>query len=257
MSRPRGFKNVVVAKVLKNTATEYVCDTPIKLFRGISGKINVKRNSEKTYSDDAVEEVLSSFDSVEIELEGDSLENAKHALIYGSTLKDGILDEATTDEAAEVAIGFMVKTKKGYNFHWYFCGKFSDEDSDEFETKQDKVSPKTKTIKGTFYGRELDQKFRRRVNEEELINSDENAKKAIENWFKEVPLQTTATPSTIEVEYSAYTTGTVANISISGVTFNEETKKFSNVPSNTTTFTFKVNETTVTATLTDGTWNFA
>lgn len=256
MSRPRGFKNVVVAKVLKNTATEYVCDTPIKLFRGISGKINVKRNSEKTYSDDAVEEVLSSFDSVEIELEGDSLENVKHALIYGSTLKDGILDEATTDEAAEVAIGFMVKTKKGYNFHWYFCGKFSDEDSDEFETKQDKVSPKTKTIKGTFYGRELDQKFRRRVNEEELLESDTDAKSAIANWFKAVPLQTTEAATTVDVSYSDYSTGTVSEISIDGVTFDTENKKFKNVPSSTTSFTFKVDDTTVTATLSGNAWSF-
>lgn len=195
MSRVRGFKDVYIAKVTKNTDTEYVCETPKKLFPAVSGKINAKRASEKQYADDDVEEVIDSFDSVEIELEGSNLTMEMHSLIFGSTLTEGILDESTTDEANEVAIGFRVKTKGGkYNFHWYYCGKFSDEDSDEFETQADKPAPKTKTIKGTFYGRSLDQKFRKRVNEEELLDTDTSALDAIKDWFKAVPGQTTIVP---------------------------------------------------------------
>ena len=196
MSRTRGFKDVYVAKILKNSETEYTAEAPTKLFSAISGKINVKRNTEKTYSDDQVEEIIDSFDSVEIELEGNALTMNKIALLHGATLTKGVLTECTEDETAEVAIGFRVKTAGGkYNFHWYYCGKFDGEDSDEFETLADKPSPKTKSIKGTFYARNLanaDGKhaFRKRVHEEELLETDTDAKTALTTWFTKVPDQT-------------------------------------------------------------------
>lgn len=197
MSRVRGFKNVYIAEVLKNTEKEYVCGDPMKLFKAISGKINVKRNSEKTYADDAVDEIIDSFDAVEVELEGDALTMEKIVALRTAKLDKGILTESIEDETKEVALGFMVKTKGGkYNFHWLYCGKFDGEDSDEFETLADKPSPKTKTIKGTFYGRSLpnaDGKhaFRKRIHEEELTAEDTDAKTALTTWFTKVPDQTT------------------------------------------------------------------
>lgn len=197
MSKVRGFKDVYVAKVTKNTETEYTCETPVKLAKAISGKINVKRSSEKTYADDMVDEVIDSFDSVEIELEVNSLTMEKIALLHGATLEKGILTETIEDETAEVALGFRVKTAGGkYNFHWYYCGKFDGEDSDEFETLADKPAPKNKTLKGTFYGRNLPNadgkhSFRKRVHEEELIDTDTDAKTALTTWFSKVPDQTT------------------------------------------------------------------
>lgn len=253
----RGFKNVVIAQVLKNTENEFVCGEPIKLFPAVSGKITLKRNSEKLYADDDVDEIIDSFDTADIELEGTALSNKLHSLIYGSKLENGILVEKTTDTANEVAIAFMVKTKGGYNFHWYPCGKFSDEDSDEYETKKDKISPKNKTLKGTFYGRKRDQVVRIRVNEEELLETDADAKTAMENWFKAVPGQTSSPSTKIEVEYSDYTTGDVTDISLSGVTFDTSSKKFINVPAETATFTFNLDGTEVTATLSGSTWTFA
>lgn len=187
--RAKGFKDVYVAKVKTNTTTSYTCDTPIKLFSAISGKVNVKRSTEKTYSDDTVEEIISSFDSVEIELEGDNLSMDKLALLYGATLEDGILDDSTDDEASEVAIGFRVKIGTKYRFHWYFCGKFNESDEDSFETLADKPKSKTKTIKGSFYGRQMDNKFRRRIHEDELLDTNTDAKTALTTWFSTVPDQ--------------------------------------------------------------------
>ncbi len=253
MARVKGFKDVYVAKVTKNIATEYLTGTPVKLFNAISGKVNVKRSSDKTYSDDTVEEIIDSFDSVEIEIEGDNLSMAQLALIFGATLENGILDDSINDESHEVAIGFRAKIGTKYRFHWYFCGRFGESDEDSFETIADKIKSQTKTLKGIFYGRSLDGKFRRRIHEDELVESDTDAKTAIQNWFSSVPGQT----GKISVVYTDYTTGAVSNISIAGVTFDTATKTFNNVPINTTTFTFKVATTSVTATLSNSTWSFA
>ena len=62
--------------------------------------------------------------------------------------------------------------------------------------------------------------------------------------------------STMEVEYTGYTSGTVNNISISGITFDSTSKKFKDVPIATTTFTFDLDSVSKTATLSSGTWTF-
>lgn len=79
-----------------------------------------------------------------------------------------------------------------------------------------------------------------------------------ENWYKKVQLPLSKTQTeTIEVEYPGYTTGTVGNISISGVTFDSSQKKFKNVPATTKTFTFELDSRQVTATLSGSRWTFA
>lgn len=80
-------------------------------------------------------------------------------------------------------------------------------------------------------------------------------KTKLDNFFKEVQFNDEV--STIEVVYTSYTTGTVAAISLEGVTFESSTKKFLNVPADTTTFTFTLDGTSTTATNSGGTWSFA
>ncbi|MDD2376933.1 MAG: hypothetical protein PHD15_05980 [Clostridia bacterium] len=58
------------------------------------------------YSDDEVEEVLSKFDSCEIEIEINQLSLKSRALLQGATLIKGELIERDGDVAPEVAIGF-------------------------------------------------------------------------------------------------------------------------------------------------------
>lgn len=76
----------------------------------------------------------------------------------------------------------------------------------------------------------------------------------LNNFFKEV--QFLKEISTIDVVYTGYTTGAVSDISIAGVTFDSSTKKFLNVPASTTTFTFKLDSVSTTATNSGGTWSF-
>ena len=60
--------------------------------------------------------------------------------------------------------------------------------------------------------------------------------------------------STVDVTYTGYTTGVITDISIAGVTF--EGGIFKNVPTSVTTFTFKLDSVTTTATKSGETWSF-
>lgn len=63
--------------------------------------------------------------------------------------------------------------------------------------------------------------------------------------------------TTMSVEYTGYTSGDITNISLSGVTFDTASKKFKNVSSSVSTFTFDKDGVQVTATLSGGVWSFA
>ena len=254
--RKLGLKDFYVAKVLKNTPTEYVCEKPTKLFKAIKGKIKVKKSNEKLYSDSEIEDTINQFDSVEVELEGDHLNGPMTVLLNGATLEKGVLIDNINDEGSEVAIMFRDKRANGkYEFQCLYCGKFGEEDDDEHETSAEKIKTQTKSIKGTFYGRQLDGDYRSRIFEDELADGDTDAAIIITKWFSEVPNQVPA--STINVAYTGYTTGIVSNISLVGVTFNTTSKEFIGVPSATTTFTFKLDSTAKTATLANSVWSFA
>ncbi|MGN2371707.1 hypothetical protein FC959_17180 [Clostridium botulinum] len=98
-----------------------------------------------------------------------------------------------------------------------------------------------------------------------LFADDPDAdKNKIENFFKQVQMpgktvnnNEIASDECIEVEYKEYSTGAISGISIEGVTFNLDSKKFLKVPKNTTKFTFKLDEVAKTATLSSGTWKFS
>lgn len=80
-------------------------------------------------------------------------------------------------------------------------------------------------------------------------------KTQLDKWFTEV--QFMADTETVDVLYTGYTSGAVTEISLQEVTFDTATKKFIGVPSNTTTFTFKIDGTLKTATKSGSSWNFA
>lgn len=187
MARRVGLKDIYYAKVEKNTEAEYEAGAPKKLFRAIKGKVSVKRNSDKIYSDDTVEDILSDVESIDVELEGDDLKAEQISEILGALYKEGFLVEGKDDVATEIALGFRAKRSNGkYEFVWLYCGKASEGIEDEYETQGQKISSKTPSIKFTFYAREKDGKFRNRVFEDQLLDEHNSAKEAIKNWFKQV-----------------------------------------------------------------------
>lgn len=192
--RGLGLKDVYVAPVTTNTATEYVCDTPQELARGISAKITTNINSEDLYSNSELEDTVAQFASVDVELEIDHLTMEMLALLKGSTVTNGVLAENIDDEAKEVALMFRDKRAGGkYEFVCLHIGKFfTDKLEEDYNTSEDKIKATTRTIKGVFRGRELDGRYRTRVMEDELVSgSDTDAQTLITNWYSKVPNQVT------------------------------------------------------------------
>lgn len=189
MSRIIGLKDIYVAKITSDTATgtpATVYGTPAKLERSLSAKITVKTTMDKFYSDDTLEEVANSFDSIDLEIGVNQLTIASRALLQGVTVYSGEISESSNDVAPEFAIGFKALKSNGkYTYVWLLKGKFEIV-SDEYATKADKVDSKTPTLKGTFGPRLSDNKYRI-IAEEETAGSER-----IAAWFTAVPAPLTA-----------------------------------------------------------------
>ena len=186
-SRTCGCKDLYVAQVLKNTATQYVTGTPRKMSRMIKAKIDEKWTSDKIYSDDEPEEVIGAYEGTDVELEVNALAPQDRAFLFGQRYENGYLVKTSDDVAPEVAIGWRERKLNGkYEFKWLYVGKFAEGISDEANTKEGKLSPTTKSIKGSFYERSIDGKYEISVDESNLVNEDTDAKTALENWFSAV-----------------------------------------------------------------------
>lgn len=186
-SRTCGCRDFYIAKIIQNTATGYAAETPVKLARAIKAKIDEKWTSEKIYSDDGPEEVINSYEGTEVELEINALAPQDRALLFGQLYKNGFLLKTSDDKAPEVAIGWRERKLNGkYEFKWLYAGKFAEGISEEASTKEGKLSPTTKSIKGTFYERSIDNCYEISVDESNLMEDNTDAKAAIESWFSKV-----------------------------------------------------------------------
>lgn len=186
-SRTCGCKDLYAAYVLQNTATQYVAGEPRKLSRMVKAKIDEKWSSEKVYSDDETEEVITAYEGTDVELEVNALAPQDRAFLFGQQYKNGYLVKGSNDKTPEVAIGWRERKVNGkYEFKWLYVGKFAEGISDEANTKEGKLSPTTKSIKGSFYERSLDNRYEISVDESNLIDEYTDAKTAIGSWFSAV-----------------------------------------------------------------------
>lgn len=186
-SRTCGCKDFHIAKIIQNDATGFVTETPVKLARAIKAKIDEKWTSEKIYSDDAPEDVINSYEGTDVELEVNALAPQDRELLFGQLYENGFLVKSADDQAPEVAIGWRERQlNKKYVFRWLYVGKFGEGISEESQTKEGKISPTTKTIKGSFYERAIDHLYEISVDESNLVDENTDAKTAITNWFSKV-----------------------------------------------------------------------
>ena len=186
-TRRMGLRDIYVAKVTENTPTKYTTETPIKLGRAISAKVTVKKSIEKIYSDDNIEEIIESFESAELEIENNKLSPEQKALLRGATYENGFLVNNANDKAAEIAIGWRAKQTNGkYEFVWYYCGKFNQGQTEDYDTNGDKTKTQTSKLKGTFYQRQKDENYNIEVDESYLATEETEAKEAIKSWFSKV-----------------------------------------------------------------------
>ena len=85
------------------------------------------------------------------------------------------------------SVGWRERKLNGkYEFKWLYCGKFAEGISEEANTKEGKLSPTTKNVKGSFYERSLDNLYEISVDESNLVDADTDAKAAITKWFEKV-----------------------------------------------------------------------
>ena len=193
-SRTCGCRDIYIAKVTQNNATAYVADTPVKLARAIKAKVDEKWTSEKIYSDDGTEEVINSYEGTDLELEVNALAPQDRAILFGQLYENGFLVKTSDDKAPEVAIGWRERKLNGkYDFKWLYAGKFAEGISEEATTKEGKLSPVTKSIKGSFYERSMDNKYEISVDESNLVDENTDAKAAIAAWFSKVQEKDKAT----------------------------------------------------------------
>ena len=178
-SRTCGCRDFYIAKITQNDATGYVAGTPVKL--------DEKWTSEKIYSDDGTEEVINSYEGTEVELEVNALAPQDRQILFGQLYENGFLVKTADDKAPEVAIGWRERKLNGkYDFKWLYAGKFAEGISEEASTKEGKLSPTTKSIKGSFYERNLDNAYEISVDESNLVKENTKAADAIKNWFSKV-----------------------------------------------------------------------
>lgn len=186
------------------------------------------------------------------------------ALLQGMTYAKGELRTGKDDNQNPVAILWEEVYSNGSSKYCVIYNIKLARDEKGANGNSDNIDFKTISMSGAGLYSEIAQDFML-----ELFSDDPDVdKNKIENFFKQVQMPgdmannneiatETDIDTTISVEYAAYSSGTVDNISIEGVTFDTDAKKFRKVPKDTTTFTFDVDGTSVTATLSDGTWSFA
>ena len=186
-SRTCGCKDFYIAKLTQNDAKGYVAETPVKLARAIKIKVDEKWTFEKIYSDDGTEDVINSYEGTDVEMEVNALAPQDRSMLFGQLYENGFLVKTSDDQAPELAAGWRERKLNGkYEFRWLYAGKFAEGISEEANTKEGKLSPTTKSIKGSFYERNLDNKYEVSVDESNLVSGDTKAAEAIKDWFSKV-----------------------------------------------------------------------
>jgi len=190
MARQIGLKDIYIAVLTKDDSTGATYETPEKLERSIMAKLAPKSSAEKLYSDDNVEEVLNSFDAIDVETELNQLSLKSRAKIQGAKVVKGVLVENKNDIPPTIALGFKSKKTNGkYRYIWLLKGSF-ELTEDEYETASDKPKPQTSKLKATFYARDFDGNYRFIADEDETGVD----KTIIDDWFTKVPEAPVPTP---------------------------------------------------------------
>ena len=183
----KGFKDVYVAKIIDDTVSTYTTDTPVKLFKSISGKTKLAQNVENVYLDDTLDEIEQSFKEGTLELEGDNLTPALVEMVYGHKAIKGMTIKNSNDMANNIAVGYRSKNSDGtYQFYWWYKVNFAGDEEVDFEQIAEKSKRQPVKLKGTIMPRLKDNNIGVDVNEGYLKITDTDAKTMIADWFGEV-----------------------------------------------------------------------
>lgn len=183
MARQIGLRDIHIAILKSDDSTGTIYDPPEKLERAVSAKLSPKANSENIYSDDSVEDIITAFEGVDVEIEVNQLSLASRAKLQGAKVIKGVLVENKNDIPPTIALGFKSKKNNGkYRYVWLLKGKF-ELATDEYDTEAEKPKAQSAKLKGNFYPRDFDGNYR-------FIADEDNQgaeQTIISAWFNEVP----------------------------------------------------------------------
>ena len=183
MARQIGLRDIHIAVLTNDDETSATYDAPVKLERAINAKLTPKSNSENIYSDDSVEDIITAFEGVDVEIEINQLTLDSRAKLQGAKVVKGVLIENKDDIPPTIALGFKSKKNNGkYRYVWLLKGKF-ELASDEYDTEGEKPQPKSAKLKGSFFARDYDGNYRF-IGDEDATGIDETI---IASWFTAVP----------------------------------------------------------------------
>lgn len=189
MARQIGLRDIHIAILKTDDATATTYDPPIKLERAISAKLSPKSNSDNIYSDDSVEDVITAFEGVDVEIEVNQLSLTSRAKLQGAKVVKGVLVENKDDIPPTIALGFKSKKNNGkYRFVWLLKGKF-ELATDEYDTEAEKPKAQSAKLKGKFFSRDFDGNYRF-IADEDNEGVDQTI---ISSWFTAVPEEPVST----------------------------------------------------------------
>lgn len=187
-SRVKGFENIMLSKMTVATDGAVTYEAPISIPGAISLELKPNTSSDKLYSDDTLEDVINTFDSIDVKLEINAMDVKNRALIQGAKVSSGVLVESKNDIAPEFALAFRAPKVNGkFMYMWVLRGKFSIP-TEQFETEADKVKAQTLTYEGVFSARE-DGYVKLTAHEDASVETADKTKleALIAGWFNGVP----------------------------------------------------------------------
>lgn len=151
-----GVQQVVYWIMSENTNSAATYGTVYSLPGVMSAKITHKSDSQMVSAEDQIDEVIYGQGSDGVEIQQKNIPLDDLARLLGHTITNGVMIRNKNDIAPEVAFAYRSKKSNGaIEYDKYLCGRFEEPDK-EAESDGEKVTPKYKTIKGTFYPRKLD-----------------------------------------------------------------------------------------------------
>lgn len=229
-----------------NSAPSYEKPVYVPGIKEMGLKVTI--NTEKNYAENKVWESDTAFDSTETTIKtvdiGDK--DQEDMLGHKRAEEGGVISRASDKGKPQACLFKTNKANGKARYIILYNNTFSDND-ESIKGKEGKTDFQEKTIVSTGAALKCNGMWKWVVDEEDGMTD--------EKFFGSVIIPKDL--AYVTVDYTDYSTGEVTEISEEGVTFDKTSKKFLNVPSNITKFTFELDATTKTATKSGETWTIA
>lgn len=184
-----GCKDVVFAKLTSDKSDGTTYDANIFSAPGvIEIALTAQVTSESLAADDVpLYEVFNSLDGFDVSVNMAAVGSDGKAYLLGNTIdNNGVLVEASNDDAPYVAMGFKTPRSDGSeDYVWLSKGKFAQSDITYHTKEKGQINWQTPTLKATFMPRISDNRIRFTAN-----TKDEKSTAILATFFDKVYVPT-------------------------------------------------------------------